>query len=105
MIADMPIDVPYAILIALIGISVVMVELGLLAGFVTVLSKIIDKGTAKPAEVKPVAKAAPVAPVAQAVAPVAVSGNDDEIAAIMTVVLEETGFNPNEVVFKSIKAL
>ncbi len=108
MIANVPVDVPFAILIAVIGICVVMIELGLLAGFVKLLSIVVNKGAKE--EVKPVGKSvvkaqAPVAPVAPVAAPVVASGNDDEIAVVMTVVLEETGFNPNEVVFKSIKAL
>ncbi len=109
MLIGQEITIGYAILISIIGISVVMVELGLLSIFVRVMSKVISGANAKEEAAKAAAKAAaaPVAaaPVAQPVVAAPVSGDDDEIAAVMTAVLEESGLSPEEAVFVSITAL
>ncbi len=108
MIAGQDINVAYAVLISLIGICVVMVELGLLALFVRIMSNVIgNMGSKKQEDVKQgtTKGATPVVQPVAVAAPVVVDSSDDEIAAIMTVVLEETGLKPEEIIFKSIKAL
>lgn len=107
------------LIIAVSGFSVVMIELALLALFVTIMSKVLAPfagngkkvavQAAAPAPAAPAVPAAPAPAPSPAPAPVAqpqsfsdFSDVDDEIAAVMAAVIEESGLSPEEIIFKSI---
>ncbi len=105
MLIGQDITVTSAVFISIVGICIVMIELGLLSIFVRVLSKILSGNSSKEEEKKLVAKApaAPVASVPQPVQPVVNNQEiDDEIAGVMVATMLESGLNENEIVFKSI---
>lgn len=99
MLSGQVIDVGSAIVIAITGIFVVMLELGLLAGFIVILSKVVNKASKKVEPVKAVTPAPVPAPTQQISMN---SEDDDDLAVVMAVVLEECGLEPHEVNFNFI---
>ncbi len=108
MLVGQEITVMGAIIISLVGITVVMLELGLLSLFVRILSRVAGNvKQEKKVDTKKEIKQETNNVVKTDVVPNAsvqtqVIDNDDEISAVMCAVLEEIGCNENEVVFKSI---
>ncbi len=109
-------SLPEALVIALAGMLIVMIELAMLAVIIIIMSKIIRAAGAKKAD-QTQAQAPQTIPEPPAAAPVqsaqTLSGGslnlnnvDDKTAAmLMAIVGEETGIPLNEIQFKSIKAL
>lgn len=93
-------------LIALSGIVIVFLMLAVLSGMIVLLSKAVGAVTGRqsvpPIQTAPVpAPAAPAAP-----APVRLEGvNELTAACIMAIVSDELGTTPDQLVFRSIKAL
>lgn len=107
-----------AFMVALSGMLVVMAELGLLAGIIVIMSKIIramvgDKAGSAAAKSAPPSVSCPAPAPAAAVLPETQSsgsldlhGVDDRTAAIlMAIVSDESGIALNELYFQSIRAL
>jgi len=96
MLSGQEISVAESFVIAITGMAIVMLELALLALFVVILSKVLA----------PLAKAQAEKAEAAAPQPVAETGgcrlDDDEIAAVMTAICQESGCRPEEIVIKSI---
>jgi len=80
--------------IAVIGMAIVMLELGLLAFFIFILSKMLAPFSRK----KEVEKAAD-----QSSSIIYSSLDDDEIAAVMAAVCQESGLAPEQINIKSIQ--
>jgi sodium pump decarboxylase gamma subunit len=89
------------IYISVAGMGIVMFELALLALFVWLLSKVV--GSIGKKQIAPAAVQTP-APVPTPV-PVAAGSvlSDDEMAAVLTVICEDSGLAPEELVFRSIE--
>ena len=98
-------------IVALVGILIVLVELGILAVLIQGISKIVralegavSKKSAAPAAAAPAPAAAPVAAPAAPSAGVQLVGVDEPTAAvIMAIVSNESGIPLNRLSFKSIK--
>lgn len=99
------------LIVALVGIVIVLVELGILAVLIQGISKIVralegavSKKSAVPAAAAPAPAAAPVAAPAAPSAGVQLVGVDEPTAAvIMAIVSNESGIPLNRLSFKSIK--
>lgn len=99
------------LIVALVGIVIVLVELGILAVLIQGISKIVralegavSKKPAAPAAAAPAPAAAPVAAPAAPSAGVQLVGVDEPTAAvIMAIVSNESGIPLNRLSFKSIK--
>lgn len=99
------------LIVALVGIVIVLVELGILAVLIQGISKIVralegavSKKPAAPAAEAPAPAAAPVAAPAAPSAGVQLVGVDEPTAAvIMAIVSNESGIPLNRLSFKSIK--
>lgn len=99
------------LIVALVGIVIVLVELGILAVLIQGISKIVralegavSKKSAAPAAAAPAPAAAPVAAPAAPSAGVQLVGVDEPTAAvIMAIVSNESGIPLNRLSFKSIK--
>lgn len=102
MLVGQDISVLSAFFISILGISIVMVELGLLSVFVRILSKILGNVSKKEDVKKESPKASSSVQNSVPVQSQNVQEIDDEVAGVMAAVILETGLNPNEVVFKSI---
>ncbi len=116
MLAGQAINLGDAVVISITGMAIVLLELAILAVFIQVMSKILAtvvKGKEEPAPKPAPAPAAPKAassaapaPAAPAIQPAAQglmsSEEDDDLAVIMAVVLEEFGLPMEQVVFQSV---
>lgn len=99
------------LIVALVGIVIVLVELGILAVLIQGISKIVralegavSKKSAAPAAAAPAPAAAPVAAPAAPSAGVQLVGVDEPTAAVvMAIVSNESGIPLNRLSFKSIK--
>ena len=99
------------LIVALVGIVIVLVELGILAVLIQGISKIVralegavSKKSAAPAAAAPAPAAAPVVAPAAPSAGVQLVGIDEPTAAvIMAIVSNESGIPLNRLSFKSIK--
>ncbi len=87
-----------AIIISIIGIGVVMLELGFLAIFIKGMTSVMEKLDKE--EKKEIKTSSPTQQGAPKV--IQVSEDDDDLAVIMSVVLEESGLEPNEIIINSI---
>ncbi len=120
MLAGQAINLGDAVVISITGMAIVLLELAILAVFIQVMSKILatvvkgkeepkkepaPKPAPAPAAPKAASSAAP-APAAPAIQPAAhglmSSEEDDDLAVIMAVVLEEFGLPMEQVVFQSV---
>ncbi|MDY3619117.1 OadG family protein [Agathobaculum sp.] len=93
-------------LIALSGIVIVFLMLAVLSGMIVVISKAVGAVTGR--QPVPSIQTAPVPTpaVTAAPAPVRLDGvNDLTAACIMAIVSDELGVTPDQLVFRSIKAL
>lgn len=92
-----------SIIISITGLCIVMTELGLLALFVLAMSKVLAPFGQKAEQAKKVQ----TAPNSGQVPSNQTNSNEDEdeLAAIMAVVCEESGFRPEEIVIKSIQEI
>lgn len=99
MLAGQDISFAQSIVISLSGMAIVMLELVLLALVIIALSRIIAKFEKKDTPQKAVAPAP-----AQVVTAIH-DENDDELAAVMVAVCEESKIPLNEIVFKNIQKL
>lgn len=117
MLAGQAINLGDAVVISITGMAIVMLELAILAVFIQVMSKIlatIVKGKEEPGKAKAAAPTAAPAPAAPKTVPApspaiqpaaqlpAGSEEEDDLAVIMAVVLEETGLPMEQVVFQSV---
>ena len=102
MISGQVVSVADSFIISITGICIVMAELGLLALFVMCMSKVLAPFSRNKEPLQNAAQA--VASNGQANQP-ASSEDEDELAAIMAVVCEESGLNPDEFVIKSIQQI
>lgn len=94
MLSGQEIGLMDSLIIAITGMGIVMFELGLLALFVSILSKVLAPFSRK----KEAAKAVAETPV------VTDSGlEEDELAAVMTAVCQASGFKPEQISIKSIQ--
>lgn len=99
------------LIVALVGIVIVLVELGILAVLIQGISKIVralegavSKKSAAPAAAAPAPVAAPAAAPAAPSAGVQLVGVDEPTAAVvMAIVSNESGIPLNRLSFKSIK--
>ena len=99
------------LIVALVGIVIVLVELGILAVLIQGISKIVralegavSKKSAAPAAAAPAPAAAPAVAPAAPSAGVQLVGVDEPIAAVvMAIVSNESGIPLNRLSFKSIK--
>lgn len=89
MLAGQVISLGDSIIISLTGLLIVMLELAFLAIFIQIMSRLLA-AVVKRKEKSPSQTGT------------AASEEDDELAVIMTTVLEETGWPMEEVVFRSI---
>lgn len=120
MLAGQAIYLGDAVVISITGMAIVMLELAILAIFIQVMSKILAMVVKEKEEPKKAPAAAPKAapapaapkaaptpvPAAPAMQPAAQgvmgSEEDDDLAVIMAVVLEESGLPMDQVVFQSV---
>ncbi len=99
------------LIVALVGIVIVLVELGILAVLIQGISKIVralegavSKKSAAPAAAAPAPAAAPaVAPAAPSAGVQLVGVDEPTAAVIMAIVSNESGIPLNRLSFKSIK--
>lgn len=99
------------LIVALVGIVIVLVELGILAVLIQGISKIVralegavSKRSAAPAAAAPAPAAAPaVAPAAPSAGVQLVGVDEPTAAVIMAIVSNESGIPLNRLSFKSIK--
>jgi len=101
-----PMSLPQALLVALIGIAVVLLELGLLTLIIQILSRIIRAFTKKQPEAAPAAPA-PAAPAAKSADNTLELEDVDEptAAVIMAIVSDQCGIPLNRLSFKSIRLM
>ncbi len=101
-----PMSLPQALLVALIGIAVVLFELGLLTLIIQILSKAIRAFTKKKPGPEPAAPA-PAAPAAKNAPDTLELEDVDEptAAVIMAIVSDRCGIPLNRLSFKSIRLL
>lgn len=89
MLAGQVISLGDSIIISLTGLLIVMLELAFLAVFIQIMSRllaaVVKRKEKSPSQIE-----------------TAASEEDDELAVIMTAVLEETGWPMEEVVFRSV---
>lgn len=108
MLAGQEITVLDSFIIAITGISIVLIELALLALCVVIISKVVQKINFNntPKEM-PKAQAPTAKPIVNANTEAISSPTNedfmDEIAAVMVAVIEESNLNPDEIIFKSIQ--
>lgn len=121
MLSGQTITLADSVIISIVGMSVVLLELALLAVFIILLTKVLrviikeEKGAgtaasaakAKAPAKAPVQKAVSGKPEAAGLAPAlqavpAVSEDDEDLIVIMTNILEESGIPAEEIVFRSI---
>ncbi len=99
------------LIVALVGIVIVLVELGILAVLIQGISKIVralegavSKKSAAPAAAAPAPAAAPaVAPAAPSAGVQLVGVDEPTAAVVMAIVSNESGIPLNRLSFKSIK--
>lgn len=99
------------LIVALVGIVIVLVELGILAVLIQGISKIVralegavSKKSAAPAAAAPTPAAAPaVAPAAPSAGVQLVGVDEPTAAVVMAIVSNESGIPLNRLSFKSIK--
>lgn len=99
------------LIVALVGIVIVLVELGILAVLIQGISKIVralegavSKKSAAPAAAAPAPAAAPaVAPAAPSAGVQLVDVDEPTAAVVMAIVSNESGIPLNRLSFKSIK--
>lgn len=113
MLTGQTIGIMDSIYISITGLGIVMAELGLLALFVAVMSKILapfakngDAQKAKAPKAAAAAAPAPAPPAPPQIQPAAIpvqNDTDDVYAAIIAAVCEESGMSPEEFVVTSIQ--
>lgn len=110
-------DILNSLYVAVFGLSVVFLVLVSLILLINLQSFVAGKIIGRTAAAVSIASAKPIAPPAQAVKPASAAANagpqelkltgvDDKTAAIlMAIVSDEIGVEPNQLYFKSIRAL
>lgn len=99
MLTGQEIGLSDSLIIAVTGMAIVMLELGLLALFVSILSKVLAPFSKKKEASSAAAATAPI-PEPQIID---CGLDDDELAAVMTAVCQETGRSPEQILIKSIE--
>lgn len=103
MLAGQVISLGDSVIISLTGILIVMLELAFLAVFIQVLSKVLAAVVKEKTVLKaPASGKSPGEPQPMAISPTEGLQEEDDLAVIMTVVLEETGFPAESIIFRSV---